>query len=108
MEGDQMSTQWREPDDNQDGIEFRRARIADTAQLLGLIRTYYRFDHIRFRAGTIEPALRKLLRRRSLGRNWIMRDGAKPVGYFVLTFNYDLEFGGFEGIVTDLFILPGY
>jgi hypothetical protein len=55
----------------------------------------------------VDAALRKLLRSRSLGRIWLMRDGAKAVGYVVLTFTY-LEFGGLEGIVTDLFIRSEY
>ncbi|MBV8361737.1 MAG: GNAT family N-acetyltransferase [Deltaproteobacteria bacterium] len=91
-----------------DHIEFRQARISDAAELLQLIRAYYRFDRIHFRSSTIEAALRKLLKSRSLGRVWIMRDGPKAVGYTVLTFNYDLEFGGLEGIITDLFILSEY
>jgi len=76
--------------------------------LLKLIRAYYRFDHIRFNASTIAPALDKLLRSRSLGRVWIMYAGARPAGYAVLTYNFDLEFGGIEGLVTDLFVDARY
>lgn len=84
------------------------ARLTDRAELLALIRAYYRFDHIRFNARTIAPALDKLLRSRSFGRVWIMYDGARPAGYVVLTFNFDLEFGGLEGLVTDLFVDARY
>lgn len=89
-------------------ITFRVARVSDAPELLRLIRAYYRFDGIRFQKSVIDAALRKLLRNRSLGRIWIMRDGVKPAGYVLLTFNYDLEFGGLEGIVTDLFIESEY
>ena len=89
-------------------ITLRIARASDAPELLRLIRAYYRFDGIRFQKSVIDAALRKLLRNRSLGRIWIMRDGVKPVGYVMLTFNYDLEFGGLEGIVTDLFIESAY
>ena len=89
-------------------ITLRIARVSDTPELLRLIRAYYRFDGIRFQKSVIDAALRKLLRKRSLGRIWIMRDGVKSAGYVVLTFNYDLEFGGLEGIVTDLFIESEY
>ena len=85
-------------------IVIRPARFADRTELLVLIRAYYRFDHIRFNLRTIAPALYKLLRSRTLGRVWIMRKGARPAGYTVLTFNFDLEFGGLEGLVTDLFV----
>lgn len=98
----------RPPRDRYERVKFRRARLCDLPELLRLVRAYYRFDGIRFQADVVDAALRKLLRSPSLGRVWIMRDGAKAVGYLVLTLNYDLEFGGFEGIVTDLFIRSPY
>lgn len=89
-------------------VEFRLATSADLSDLLRLARAYYRFDGIPFDAKVMAPALEKLLRYRSLGRIWIARDGAKAAGYVVLTFNYDLEFGGLEGYVTDVFIYSRY
>jgi GNAT superfamily N-acetyltransferase len=83
---------------------IRPARAADRADLLALVRAYYRFDGIRFSRALVEPALTLLLGRPALGRVWIMREGARPVGYVILTFNFDLEFGGLEGLVTDLFV----
>jgi len=89
-------------------IEIRRARPRDAADLIPLIRAYYRFDGIRFRAGPISHALARMLKDRRLGFAWIFRDGTRPVGYVLLSFNFDLEFGGFEGLVTDLFVKPEY
>jgi ribosomal protein S18 acetylase RimI-like enzyme len=89
-------------------ITIRLARVSDLPELLHLIRAYYKFDGIRFQKSVIDAALSRLLRNRSLGRIWIMRDGVKPAGYVMLTFNYDLEFGGLEGIVTELFIESEY
>ncbi|MGH8012374.1 MAG: GNAT family N-acetyltransferase, partial [Candidatus Binataceae bacterium] len=89
-------------------VELYRARLSDMAQLLELIKAYYRFDHITFNAKSVREALRELLRDCSLGIVWIMRDAEKAVGYIVLTFNYDLEFGGLEGLITDLFIRSEY
>lgn len=89
-------------------VEFRLATSADLPHLLRLARAYYRFDGIPFDSKVMAPALDKLVQDRSLGRVWIARDGAKAVGYVVLTFNYDLEFGGFEGYVTDVFIDSRY
>ena len=96
------------PSDTRHHIQIRRAHTSDASELLKLIRAYYRFDRIRFRPNTVEAALRKLLRSRSLGRIWIIHDGPKAVGYVMLTFNYDLEFGGLEAIVTDLFVRSEY
>jgi ribosomal protein S18 acetylase RimI-like enzyme len=89
-------------------IVVRKARASDHERLLGLIREYYRYDGIRFDARRVGPALRTLLRDESLGCVWIIRDGNAVVGYIILTFNYDLEFGGLQGIVTDLFLKEKY
>ena len=86
----------------------RRARPSDSARLLELIREYYRYDGIRFDAKSVAPALRKLLRDESLGCVWMIEEAGNPAGYVILTFNYDLEFGGREGIVTDLFLREKY
>jgi len=89
-------------------LTIRPARPSDRDALLPLICAYYRFDHIRFNPRTIRPALDRLLRSRSLGRVWLICDGARSIGYVVLTYNCDLEFGGTEGMVTDLFIDEAY
>ncbi len=82
----------------------QRARAADAARLLELIGEYYRYDGIAFDAKSVGPALRKLLSDQSLGCVWMIRQGAALAGYVILTFNYDLEFGGTQGIVTDLYL----
>lgn len=87
---------------------IRGARPSDEGELLRLIAAYYRFDGIAFRRASIEPALQRLLKNRALGRVWILRDGERAIGYVVLTFNFDLEFGGMEGLVTDLFVEEKY
>ena len=85
-------------------VAIRIAGVSDFQPLLKLIGEYYRFDGLRFEAKSIAPALRKLLGDESLGRVWMIYQGARAAGYVILTFNYDLEFGGMQGIVTDLFL----
>jgi GNAT superfamily N-acetyltransferase len=94
--------------DQSHSISFSKATLADHSNLLRLMRAYYRYDGLQFRPIAVATALTRLLKSRSLGRLWLMRDGSKAMGYAILTFNYDLEFGGFEGIITDLFIADGY
>jgi ribosomal protein S18 acetylase RimI-like enzyme len=83
------------------------ARRRDLQDLLCLVRAYYRFDGIRF-PQRAPAALRKLLTKPALGRAWILRDRGRAVGYMILTFNFDVEFGGLEGILTDLYLRPGH
>ena len=37
-----------------------------------------------------------------------MENHKKPVGYAVLTYNFDLEYGGVEGMLTDLYVEKRY
>ena len=90
--------------DSKEALEVRRARAADFARLLDLISEYYRYDGIAFDAKSVGPALRKLLRDESLGCIWTIHQNDTLAGYVILTFNYDLEFGGMQGIVTDLYL----
>ena len=94
--------------DMRNGITIRRARQSDTIELLRLIRAYYRFDKIRFRGAAIRSALAPLLRNRRLGSLWILRDGHKAIGYVMLAYTFDLEFGGIQGLVTDLYLGAQY
>ena len=79
------------------------ARRNDLEDLIRLVRAYYRFEGIRFRQSAV-AALRKLLAMPTLGRAWILRDRGRAIGYAILTFNFDVEFGGLEGILTDLYL----
>ena len=41
-----------------------------------------------------------------LGRVWVIETAERGlVGYAILTYNYDLEFGGVQGIITEFFII---
>ena len=89
-------------------ISLRPARLQDASLLMELIKAYYRFDEIPFHPGKIRPSLEALLRDASLGRIWIIQDGRTAVGYVVVTFGYDLEFGGRVATITDLYLRPEY
>lgn len=87
---------------------IRQAKLADYGALIRLVEAYYRFDSIVFDESVTGAALRRLLRDESLGRVWVVDTGTQLAGYAILTFNYDLEFGGVEGLLTDMFIAPRY
>ncbi len=89
-------------------LKIRLATQSDSAPMLPLIEAYYAFDSIVFDARVIRPALSRLLRDKSLGRSWVVDASTSLAGYAILTYNYDLEFGGTEGIITEFFIAPNY
>jgi|SRR5579864_2012258 len=88
--------------------QFVPASLKHIDLLLEFVRRYYDFDGIRFSRARIRRGLEELLRSRSLGRVWVIRVGKHNAGYIVLTFGYDLEFGGRQATVTEFYILEQY
>ena len=87
---------------------FVRACSADLERVLSFVKTYYEFDAIPFSATEVRSGLEALLRDLSLGQIWLIRVGHEDVGYVVLTFGYDLEFGGPQATITELYIVDRY
>jgi diamine N-acetyltransferase len=87
---------------------FRLAESKDTDVLLGLIERYFKYDEIFFNPIAVRKGLGLLLSDRSIGRAWLVFFGPteKPVGYVIVTFGFDLEFGGMRATLTDLYLEP--
>jgi GNAT superfamily N-acetyltransferase len=89
-------------------ISFRPCGLKDHKTLLKFVSAYYRFEKIKFDRTSLSKGLDTLLRNLSQGQAWLMENHKKPVGYAVLTYNFDLEYGGVEGMLTDLFVEKQY
>jgi GNAT superfamily N-acetyltransferase len=85
-------------------VTFRPCGPKDHAVLLKFVMEYYRFDEIPFDKSSLSKGLNTMLRNVSQGQAWLMESHKKPVGYAVLTYNFDLEYGGVEGMLTDLYV----
>jgi ribosomal protein S18 acetylase RimI-like enzyme len=89
-------------------VSFRPCGPKDHAALFKLVCAYYRFDKIPFDRRSLSQGLHTLLRNLSQGQAWLMQNHKKAVGYAVLTYNFDLEYGGVEGMLTDLYVDKRY
>ena len=85
-------------------VSFRACGPKDHRILLKFIRAYYAFDKIPYDPASLSRGLDTLLRNPSQGKAWLMEFHGRPVGYAVLTYNFDLEYGGIEGMLTDLYV----
>jgi ribosomal protein S18 acetylase RimI-like enzyme len=84
---------------------IREARAADVPELMAMMKDFNRFEGIRFRPRAMERALRDLLADRRIGVVLLARDrDGTPLGYSVLTYNYDIEFAGPDAFITELFV----
>jgi ribosomal protein S18 acetylase RimI-like enzyme len=89
-------------------VTFRPCRPEDHAVLMKFVTEYYRFDKIPFDRSSLSKGLDTLLKNVSQGQAWLMESHKKPVGYALLTYNFDLEYGGVEGMLTDLYVSKRY
>jgi diamine N-acetyltransferase len=87
---------------------LRFATPSDVHNLLGMMREYYAYDHLKFDQRASEKAVKHLLDDERLGRIWMIEEGKNPVGYFVVTFWYSLEFHGKSAFLDELHIRTGY
>jgi GNAT superfamily N-acetyltransferase len=83
---------------------FRLAGPADLDLLLIFNREFCALDQHPFDEVTLRPALDQLLRDHSLGRVWLIQDGAQAIGYLVLAFGYSLEYRGRDAFVDEIYI----
>jgi GNAT superfamily N-acetyltransferase len=89
-------------------VSFRPCGPKDHKVLRKLVSDYYRFDKIPFTRSSLSKGLETLLRNVSQGQAWLMENHKKAVGYAVLTYNFDLEYGGVEGMLTDLYVIKRF
>ena len=90
------------------GPSFRVAAESDAPTLLQFMREYYAFDGHGFDQQKANGALITLLRGPSLGRVWLILDGAAPVGYVVLCFGYSLEWLGRDAFIDEFYLREEY
>lgn len=89
-----------------DEPSFRRVAATDIETLLPLLRAYWDYDGIDYRDADVRRGLQELVDHPELGAAWLVELEARPVGYFILSWGFDLEFGGRHGWLTDLFLVP--
>jgi diamine N-acetyltransferase len=80
------------------------ATVADEAAVLPLMREFYAHEGLDFDEARTLSAFRKLAADPNLGRLWIFRVGAEPVGYLALTVCFSLEFAGRYALVDELYV----
>ncbi|MBS2030234.1 MAG: GNAT family N-acetyltransferase [Deltaproteobacteria bacterium] len=86
---------------------LRQASRDDLEHLLEMMVEFNRLERVPFDKARTRLALLRLLDDRSLGRVLLVLDGASAIaGYVVLTYGYDLEFGGRDAFLTEVYLEP--
>jgi RimJ/RimL family protein N-acetyltransferase len=87
-------------------FSLRQATPADLQLLLPIVREFYRHFSYPWSENEKQKTLLELLNNASLGQVWIIITNEKPIGYFILSFYYSLEYNGRTAFIDELFLLP--
>ena len=85
-------------------LALRLASAADLREVLPRTRALNDHEGIELGDAALERALRALLDDPSLGGVWLVTRDQAVVGYAIATFGFDLEFGGRDAYLTELWI----
>ncbi|MEO7715575.1 MAG: GNAT family N-acetyltransferase [Capsulimonas sp.] len=88
--------------------DIQIASPADIDTLLPMIAQLYAHEHIPFNDAVLRPAVASLLTDSALGFICLMRADEAPAGYLITTFGYDIEFGGRQATITDVYVQPEF
>lgn len=83
---------------------LRLATLDDVGELLPRTRALNDHEGIAIGDAELEAALRRLVADPGLGGAWLVEQAGAVIGYAIVTFGYDLEFGGRDAYLTELWI----
>ncbi len=86
-------------------MSLRRAQSSDVADIAAMMVAFNAFESIAFDPVRGAALLARLVDEPSLGFALVARDDAgAPLGYALVTFGFDLEYGGRDCFLTELFV----
>ncbi len=86
---------------------IRLALRADSSPLAPLMEAFSVVEGIPWRPEIARAGFERLVAEPSLGFALVVETpGAEPLGYTMITYGFDLEFGGRDAFVTELFVAP--
>jgi len=85
---------------------MRRATPEDFAELFDRTRALNLHEGIALDDAALTVALRRLLAEPELGGAWLIERDGRVIGYAVVTWGYDFEFGGRDAYLTELWVDP--
>lgn len=87
-------------------MRFRPATSSDVPAILDMMEDFNRLEHIPWQRGPGEAPLRTLIGAPALGVVHVGQIEEPLLGYFILTWGFDLEWGGRDAFLTELYLRP--
>jgi ribosomal protein S18 acetylase RimI-like enzyme len=83
---------------------LKLATVADLPTVFPRTRALNDHEGITIDSPRLEAALKQLLGNPGFGGVWLVKRVSETIGYAIVTYGFDLEFGGREGWLTELWI----
>lgn len=87
-------------------MQFRPATNLDVPLILDMMEDFNRLERIPWRRGPGEGPLRTLIATPEHGVVTVTEHGDVLLGYSILTWGFDLEWGGRDAFLTELYLRP--
>ncbi|MGI5864328.1 MAG: GNAT family N-acetyltransferase [Myxococcales bacterium] len=87
-------------------LKVRPPKPAEMEQVFAMMEDFNRLEGIPWERGRTMRAVRRLLLDRSLGWLVVFETAGVLAGYAVVTYGFDLEFGGRDAFITELYLRP--
>jgi ribosomal protein S18 acetylase RimI-like enzyme len=85
-------------------ISLREAEPDDFAAVLARTKVFNAIEGIAIDDAKLAAGLRRLLAEPALGSAWLVLRNQLIIGHAVVTYGFDLEFGGRDAFLTELFV----
>jgi ribosomal protein S18 acetylase RimI-like enzyme len=86
-------------------LQFDLVGKADAETLLHMARAFHQEDGHPLDAEG-ELAVAQIATGEAFARVWIVRQAGEAIGYIVLTLGYSIEYGGRDGFIDDVYLVP--
>jgi ribosomal protein S18 acetylase RimI-like enzyme len=87
-------------------ITVREAAGLDCERLLAMMEDFNALERIPFDRDVMGRGLHRLLEEPSLGQAIVVELDGERVGYAIVTYGFDLEFGGRDAFLTEIYLVP--
>ena len=86
-------------------LQFDLLRADEADALVAMVRAHHADDDDP-RSPYFEAAIVQIAKGEPMARAWMVRHANRVVGYVVLTLGYSIEYGGRDGFIDDLYLIP--
>jgi ribosomal protein S18 acetylase RimI-like enzyme len=85
-------------------VSFQLVNEGLVGAFLSSVERYYAFDGIAFNPASVSHGISELLANPEHGEAWLVTHQGCGVGHFLVAFGFDLEFGGRQATLTELYL----